>query len=148
MKFFIYCMLPRQMNRLKPREYQTQDVIAKMFPLFTASEQLGYMLKIILWNNSTLHTLLCLQKIIRMRKRENVQKHMYELLKWVEEHQQEHIVLFWKCAFNDTIINQYPKLQMLHRSLMDGQSPLSCLYLFLSMLYYVYFCVAESSRCT
>lgn len=60
------------------------------------------------------------EKIVRMRKKESVQKNMYELLKWVEAERREHIALFWKCAFNDTIMNQYPRLQMLHKSLMDG----------------------------
>ncbi|XP_075879870.1 autoimmune regulator-like [Nelusetta ayraudi] len=60
------------------------------------------------------------EKIIRMRKKENVQKNMYELLQWVEAERREHIALFWKCAFNDTITNQYPRLQILRNSLMDG----------------------------
>lgn len=84
-----------------------------------------------------------------MRKKENVQKNMYELLKWVEAERREHIALFWKCAFNDTIMNQYPRLQMLRNSLMDGQSPLLCLYLLIAkyVVLYVYVCVAESPRC-
>lgn len=84
-----------------------------------------------------------------MRKKEKVQKNMYELLQWVEAERREHITLFWKCAFNDTITNQYPRLQMLRNSLMDGQSPLLWLYLLIAkcVVLYVHVCVAELSRC-
>lgn len=46
---------------------------------------------------------------------------MYDLLEWVETERKDHITLFWKCAFNPSIMNHYPKLQMMYNNLMDGQ---------------------------
>lgn len=63
----------------------------------------------------------CVQKVIRMKSKENLKREIYELLDWIETAQSENILLFWKCVFKDIILNQYPTLKMLYNSLMDGK---------------------------
>lgn len=53
-----------------------------------------------------------------MKKKE---KGLYDILDWFEENNSEHIKLFWKCAFKETVLSHNPKLQMLRKSLMDGK---------------------------
>ncbi|XP_005949391.1 nuclear body protein SP140-like protein [Haplochromis burtoni] len=57
------------------------------------------------------------KKVSRMKKKE---KGLYDILDWFEEKKSEHIKLFWKCAFKETVLSHNPKLQMLRKSLMDG----------------------------
>uniref|UniRef100_A0A3P8WPW1 SP110 nuclear antigen, tandem duplicate 3 n=1 Tax=Cynoglossus semilaevis TaxID=244447 RepID=A0A3P8WPW1_CYNSE len=60
------------------------------------------------------------KKLTNMRSKDYIKKSLYELLDWFEREQSEHIHLFWKCLFKDVVMNTYPSLKMLHRSLMDG----------------------------
>lgn len=57
------------------------------------------------------------KKVSRMKKKE---KGLYDILDWFEKKKSEHIKLFWKCAFKETVLSHNPKLQMLRKSLMDG----------------------------
>lgn len=57
------------------------------------------------------------KKVTRMKKME---KGLYDILDWFEDKNSEHIKLFWKCAFKETVLNNNPTLQMLRKSLMDG----------------------------
>lgn len=67
----------------------------------------------------------CLQKVSRMKSKNMIQKYIYGILDWFEKNRSEHITLFWRCVFEDIIINQYPTLRMLRNSLMDGQTHFS-----------------------
>ncbi|XP_060945635.1 nuclear body protein SP140-like protein [Limanda limanda] len=60
------------------------------------------------------------KKMIRMKKKENMRTALYDVLDWVEREQSQHIRLFWSCVFKDTILNVYPTLQRLRKSLIDA----------------------------
>ncbi|KAM7372277.1 hypothetical protein PAMP_009456 [Pampus punctatissimus] len=60
------------------------------------------------------------KKVSRIRSKDNMKRALYEVLDWLEEERSQHIKVFWKCVFKDTIMNQYPTLLMLRKSLMDG----------------------------
>ncbi|KAM7386540.1 hypothetical protein PAMA_009241 [Pampus argenteus] len=60
------------------------------------------------------------KKVSRIRSKDNMKKALYDVLDWLEEERSQHIKVFWKCVFKDTIMNQYPTLQLLRKSLMDG----------------------------
>ncbi|XP_034046826.1 nuclear body protein SP140-like protein isoform X2 [Thalassophryne amazonica] len=60
------------------------------------------------------------KKVSRMRIKDNIKKELYALLDWVEKKQSQNIHHFWRCVFKPTIMNMYPALKMMHRSLMDG----------------------------
>ncbi|XP_035037676.1 nuclear body protein SP140-like protein [Hippoglossus stenolepis] len=59
-------------------------------------------------------------RVSHMRKKENIKKALYDVLDWVEQERSQHIHLFWRCVFKDTILNLYPTLRLLRYSLMDG----------------------------
>ncbi|XP_062340873.1 nuclear body protein SP140-like protein isoform X2 [Osmerus eperlanus] len=60
------------------------------------------------------------EKVIRTKSKTQRQKSVYELLDWLERRRPQHIKLFWKCVFKDHLLLQYPTLQQLRNSLMDG----------------------------
>ncbi|XP_071330318.1 nuclear body protein SP140-like protein isoform X2 [Trachinotus anak] len=59
------------------------------------------------------------KRVSRMKSKENMKRSLYDLLDWLEREQSEHIRVFWSCVFKEAIINLYPTLRLLHRSLMD-----------------------------
>ncbi|XP_062264085.1 uncharacterized protein LOC133970941 [Platichthys flesus] len=60
------------------------------------------------------------KKVIRLKKKESMKAALYDVLDWVERERSQHIHLFWRCVFKDTILNVYPTLRLLRNSLMDG----------------------------
>ncbi|KAF7654255.1 hypothetical protein LDENG_00071820 [Lucifuga dentata] len=60
------------------------------------------------------------KKVIRMKSKENMKQGLYGVLDWLEEERSEHIMHFWRCAFRDSIMTQYPTLRTFRNSLMDG----------------------------
>ncbi|XP_062294070.1 nuclear body protein SP140-like protein [Scomber scombrus] len=60
------------------------------------------------------------KKVSRMKSKDNMKKGLYDILDWLEKERSEHIYVFWRCVFKDTIMNQYPILRELRKSLMDG----------------------------
>ncbi|XP_073349917.1 uncharacterized protein [Pagrus major] len=56
----------------------------------------------------------------RMRSKDILKKAFYEALDWLERERSQHIRLFWRSVFNETIMNQYPTLRLLRYSLLDG----------------------------
>ncbi|XP_029997976.1 LOW QUALITY PROTEIN: nuclear body protein SP140-like protein [Sphaeramia orbicularis] len=60
------------------------------------------------------------KKVSRMRSKANMKNGMYDLLDWLERERSDHIGLFWRCVFKDSILNQYVTLQKLRNSLLDG----------------------------
>ncbi|XP_029998105.1 nuclear body protein SP140-like protein [Sphaeramia orbicularis] len=51
---------------------------------------------------------------------------MYDLLDWLERERSDHIDLFWRCVFEESILNQYVTLQKLRNSLLDVCREASC----------------------
>ncbi|XP_039681154.1 nuclear body protein SP140-like protein isoform X4 [Perca fluviatilis] len=60
------------------------------------------------------------KKVRRMKSKDNMRKGLYEILDLLEKKQSQRIKTFWGCIFKETIMNQYPTLRLLHKSLMDG----------------------------
>ncbi|XP_028455894.1 nuclear body protein SP140-like protein isoform X1 [Perca flavescens] len=60
------------------------------------------------------------KKVRRMKSKDNMRKGLYEILDLLEKKQSQRIKTFWSCIFKETIMNQYPTLRLLHKSLMDG----------------------------
>lgn len=60
------------------------------------------------------------KKVSRMKSKDNMKKGMYGILDWLEREQSDHIDLFWRCVFKDSILIQYVTLQKLRNSLLDG----------------------------
>ncbi|XP_030263681.1 nuclear body protein SP140-like protein isoform X2 [Sparus aurata] len=60
------------------------------------------------------------KKMKRMRSKDKMKKAFYEALDWLERERSQHIRLFWRSVFKDAIMKQYPTLQLLHYSLMNG----------------------------
>ncbi|XP_078125552.1 uncharacterized protein sp100.1 isoform X2 [Sander vitreus] len=60
------------------------------------------------------------KKVSHMKSKDNMRKGLYEILDWLERKQSERIKTFWSCIFKETIMNQYPTLRLLHKSLLDG----------------------------
>ncbi len=56
-----------------------------------------------------------------MRSREQKEKGFYEVLDWVEKNRPQYIHQFWRCVFEDHILQLYPTLRILRNSLLDGQ---------------------------
>ncbi|XP_028455895.1 nuclear body protein SP140 isoform X2 [Perca flavescens] len=59
------------------------------------------------------------KKVRRMKSKDNMRKGLYEILDLLEKKQSQRIKTFWSCIFKETIMNQYPTLRLLHKSLMD-----------------------------
>lgn len=60
------------------------------------------------------------KKVSRMKSKDNMKKGLYGILDWLEKERSQHIQVFWRCVFKETIMNQYPTLRLLRKSLMDG----------------------------
>ncbi|XP_016408561.1 uncharacterized protein LOC107740602 isoform X2 [Sinocyclocheilus rhinocerous] len=54
------------------------------------------------------------------RTRKQKEKGFYEVLDWVEKNRPQDIQQFWRCVFEDHILQQYPELSKLRSSLLDG----------------------------
>lgn len=63
-----------------------------------------------------------MQKVSRMKSKDNMKKGLYGILDWLEKERSQHIQVFWRCVFKETIMNQYPTLRLLRKSLMDGMT--------------------------
>ncbi|KAL0198291.1 hypothetical protein M9458_006831, partial [Cirrhinus mrigala] len=55
-----------------------------------------------------------------MRTREQKEKGIYEILDWLEKNRPQYVQQFWRCVFEDHILQLYPTLRMLRNSLLDG----------------------------
>nr|XP_057904934.1 nuclear body protein SP140 isoform X2 [Doryrhamphus excisus] len=60
------------------------------------------------------------KKVIRIKSKEALKKGLYEVLDRLERERSQSIKMFWRCVFKETILNQYPTLQQLRSSLLDG----------------------------
>ncbi|KAK2916027.1 hypothetical protein Q8A67_000401 [Cirrhinus molitorella] len=60
------------------------------------------------------------ENVKKMRTREQKEKGVYEVLDWVEKNRPRYIHQFWRCMFEDHILQLYPTLRMLRNSLLDG----------------------------
>lgn len=67
-----------------------------------------------------------------MRSKERRQDGVYEILNWLENERGQCVKLFWSCVFQDHILQKYPILRFLRKSLLDGQS----LHLFFFCLFF------------
>uniref|UniRef100_A0A8C1PK04 Nuclear body protein SP140-like protein n=1 Tax=Cyprinus carpio TaxID=7962 RepID=A0A8C1PK04_CYPCA len=56
----------------------------------------------------------------KMRSREQKEKGIYEVLDWVEKNKPQYMHQFWRCVFEDHILQLYPTLRTLRNSLLDG----------------------------
>ncbi|XP_053493688.1 nuclear body protein SP140-like protein isoform X2 [Ictalurus furcatus] len=73
------------------------------------------------------------QKVIKMRSKERRQDGVYEILNWLENERGQCVKLFWSCVFQDHILQKYPILRFLRKSLLDGQS----LHLFFFLVFFL-----------
>lgn len=62
------------------------------------------------------------QKVSRMKSKNNIEKTVYKALDWLERERSEYITNFWRCVFKEVIRQQYPTLERLYNRLLDGQS--------------------------
>ncbi|KAK2916025.1 hypothetical protein Q8A67_000399 [Cirrhinus molitorella] len=60
------------------------------------------------------------ENVKKMRTREQKEKGVYEVLDWVEKNRPRYMHQFWRCMFEDHILQLYPTLRMLRNSLLDG----------------------------
>ncbi|XP_016127322.1 nuclear body protein SP140-like protein isoform X1 [Sinocyclocheilus grahami] len=60
------------------------------------------------------------ENVKKMRSRKQKEKGFYEVLDWVEKNRPQEIQQFWRCVFEDHILQQYPTLRILRNSLLDG----------------------------
>ncbi|XP_016150226.1 nuclear body protein SP140-like protein [Sinocyclocheilus grahami] len=60
------------------------------------------------------------ENVKKMRSREQKEKGVYEVLDWVEKNKPQYIHQFWRCVFEDHILQLYPTLRTLRKSLLDG----------------------------
>uniref|UniRef100_A0A8C1PI11 Nuclear body protein SP140-like protein n=1 Tax=Cyprinus carpio TaxID=7962 RepID=A0A8C1PI11_CYPCA len=56
----------------------------------------------------------------KMRSREQKEKGIYEVLDWVEKNKPQYMHQFWRCVFEDHILQLYPTLRTLRNSLLDA----------------------------
>lgn len=75
------------------------------------------------------------QKVSRMKSKNNIEKTVYKALDWLERERSEYMTNFWRCVFKEVIRQQYPTLERLYNRLLDGQSCFdgSCSVMFLLM---------------
>lgn len=71
-----------------------------------------------------LYDLVCVKMVSRMKSKEKIKEAIYEILDKFEREQSQQIRVFWKCVFQEVIMNQYPTLRLLHKDVMDGMSGL------------------------
>ncbi|XP_056309383.1 sp110 nuclear body protein-like isoform X2 [Danio aesculapii] len=63
-----------------------------------------------------------LKKVKGMRTREQRQQGVYGVLEWLERERSQDIRRFWRCVFEDHIVQKYPALHLLKKSLPDTVS--------------------------
>ncbi|XP_051729621.1 nuclear body protein SP140-like isoform X4 [Ctenopharyngodon idella] len=61
------------------------------------------------------------EKVKTKRSREQKQKHIYEVLDRLEKEKSQCMHQFWRCVFEDHILQLYPTLRKLRNSLLDGE---------------------------
>ncbi|XP_016370227.1 nuclear body protein SP140-like isoform X3 [Sinocyclocheilus rhinocerous] len=59
------------------------------------------------------------ENVKKKRSREQ-KKDVYKVLDWVEKNKPQYIHQFWRCVFEDHILQLYPTLRMLRKSLLDA----------------------------
>lgn len=77
---------------------------------------------------------LTLQEVINERGKDRKEKGVYKILSHVEKQGGESIKLFWSCVFEDHMVQKYPFLHTLFKSLLEGQSIHFCVKWFFSFL--------------
>ncbi|XP_026882521.1 uncharacterized protein LOC113587835 [Electrophorus electricus] len=60
------------------------------------------------------------KKVIRMRYKEKKKDGVYEVLDRLEKERSDKVKVFWRCVFHGHILQKYPVLCGLRKSLMDG----------------------------
>ncbi|XP_058625779.1 uncharacterized protein LOC131536730 isoform X3 [Onychostoma macrolepis] len=60
------------------------------------------------------------EKVKKMRSRKQKEKGFYEVLEWLEKNRPQDMHQFWRCVFEDHILQLYPALRKLKNSLLDG----------------------------
>ncbi|XP_060721437.1 nuclear body protein SP140-like protein isoform X2 [Tachysurus vachellii] len=60
------------------------------------------------------------KKVINMRSRERRKKGVYDILDWVEQKKGQCMKKFWRCVFQDHILQNYAVFRFLRNSLLDG----------------------------
>ncbi|XP_058625102.1 nuclear body protein SP140-like protein isoform X1 [Onychostoma macrolepis] len=60
------------------------------------------------------------ENVKKMRSREQKEKGFYEVLDWLEKNRPQYMHQFWRCVFEDHILQLYPTLRILRNSLLDG----------------------------
>ncbi|XP_058625109.1 nuclear body protein SP140-like protein isoform X2 [Onychostoma macrolepis] len=60
------------------------------------------------------------ENVKKMRSRKQKEKGFYEVLEWLEKNSPQDIHQFWRCVFEDHILQLYPALRKLKNSLLDG----------------------------
>ncbi|KAL0198290.1 hypothetical protein M9458_006830, partial [Cirrhinus mrigala] len=56
----------------------------------------------------------------KMHSREQNKKGFFEVLDWLEKNRPQDIKQFWRCVFEDHILQMYPTLHVLRNSLLDS----------------------------
>ena len=74
------------------------------------------------------------QKVSRMKSKNNMKKGLYEILDWLEREKPMRIKDFWRCVLKETIMNQYPALRLMRNSLMDGKRVFSMMLMTVILL--------------
>ncbi|XP_060759899.1 uncharacterized protein LOC132870279 [Neoarius graeffei] len=62
------------------------------------------------------------QKVIKMKSKERKRAGVYEILDWLENERGQFMKLFWRCVFQDHILQKYPVLRLLRNSLLDASA--------------------------
>nr|XP_061804994.1 nuclear body protein SP140-like protein [Nerophis lumbriciformis] len=62
------------------------------------------------------------KKVNRKRNKKTLKNDLYDILDWMERKRSQDIKVFWRCVFKEAIVNEYPTLQQLRKSLNDGMS--------------------------
>ncbi|XP_057672994.1 nuclear body protein SP140-like protein [Corythoichthys intestinalis] len=62
------------------------------------------------------------KKVNRKRNKKTLKNDLYDILDWMERKRSQDIKVFWRCVFKEAIVNEYPTLQQLRKSLNDGSS--------------------------
>ncbi|KAF5889076.1 nuclear body protein, partial [Clarias magur] len=57
-------------------------------------------------------------KVIK-KKNKNMRKGVYEILDWVENNRRQYMKTFWSCVFEDHILQEYPNLRSLQKTLLN-----------------------------
>ncbi|XP_039980033.1 nuclear body protein SP140-like protein isoform X2 [Xiphias gladius] len=60
------------------------------------------------------------KKVSRVKSKESMKIALYDILDWFEREQSQHIHVFWRCVFKETMMTLYPILRQLRQSLVDA----------------------------